>query len=354
MLLQRESGLDRTTSRARRVVQSIGVLAVLVACTGLLGVEARAQEPEGRRMQELRQENAMLRDQLAVLRRELDQLRREVERVQVDIAPEPPRPDAGVPFLKELPRVGRLFDRSGRAEAEEMIEEAPMEDVGDIVETEEAIADPVLQDSEVIDPLVGGRLGAGRSDHYRVREGDTLAKIARRISADSSQGTIARLLEMNPELDAARLRIGQLLNTQGIAREPEPAPRLPPSGRPSPQRDQQRRAGTHSDSELVSLVELATRVVDLDGELELAMARLSDVKSLVDAGREQTITLREAELRVQSSKRKRDLIRSIVDGEIERLQAELTRLRVLAEHGVVSSSELGPLEHRLALLTRIR
>ena len=353
MLLQRESGLERTTSRARRVVQSFGVIALLVACTGFLGVEARAQEPEGRRMQELRQENAMLRDQLAVLRAELDKLRRAVERVQVDIAPEPPRPlpDERVPLLSDLLRLGRLFDRSGRAEVEELTEEVPMEEVAEeaVMEEfaefraiEEVLEEPTLQDTAVIDPLVGGRSGARWSEQYRVRAGDSLAKIAQRFGGTADVATIARLMELNPDLDPERLRVGQLLNTQGLGRRAEPTP---------PRAEQ--RAGGGSDSDLVALVELATRVVDLDGELELALARVADVKDLVDAGREQTITLREAELRVHTSKRKRDLIRSIVDSEIERLEAELARLRVLAEHGVVSSSELGPRERRLDLLRRI-
>ena len=57
--------------------------------------------------------------------------------------------------------------------------------------------------------------GDGTNEHltpgkeYRVRSGDSLAKIARDASTYAGQISVQDILEANPEMDSAALRIGQ-------------------------------------------------------------------------------------------------------------------------------------------------
>lgn len=313
MLLSREGPLSVSQSPLRRCVQTLAAAALAAGCAGWLGVApARAQEPAGRA--EVEQQARELRDEIARLKQQLAELRRELAQQGDGIL--------GTQLTEEeLDAV-----RTGR---------------------------------------YGGGLpvdGQGRT-FYTVKSGDSLDSIARTVYGSSRHAK--KILQANPGLDAQRLRIGSRLYVTGTRRDPlaqDPPARfdsgtVPPGGAAPVPRDPDGEAGAKAatsyatdgagDRPLSELADLVTRFIELRGQVRIAELRLR--KGFADET-ERSIAAVELETRQQQL----HAIQSLLDGELERMQDELTRLRMLHERGYVTAAEVDRLEQRVKFLRSAR
>ncbi len=328
MLLQRQGRLSPSPSRARRALHTL-VAATLVAAAGsLFGVPLAAQDPKPA--------PAELRDQNERLRAELDLLRAELGELRVQL-------NQGAKGPTEL-RVTELLHEKGFGSA------------SDLAATE-----------------------ALRT--YRVREGDSLESIARR---ELGGATRAQLMQHNPGVEWTRLKVGQNLvlppragsanslvpppeNSSSDARNQQPndlesgiqkvakalefamegrPPRTIPvlqdipvtttrffqadeNGLPSRAVDlvpvdlaPSERTTTTTEA----IADLASRYLDLQGEIEIAEATASIAQDLYAAGRSSTMEAKRATLQVATLKRKFAIVQRLLDGEIQATESELVWL----------------------------
>jgi beta-lactamase regulating signal transducer with metallopeptidase domain len=250
MLLQRQGHLSTSITPARRLFQALSTMALVATAAGFFGSTPRAQEPEGPAAS-LRNENEVLRRTIVELRTEVQAMRRRVE----ELAEVPPRAVSAPPVgLPGLPPTAAIAPVSGTV-APPCAPDAP---------SATAPAAPVERE------LV-----------YVVQKGDTLQSIARRCVT-----TPDRIARCNPDLDPARLRVGERIRVvtgdpmpavtppPGVLQEPTVAARDPrgrpvmldsPDLQPVPEHDP-------LDHGAASVFVLTTQVVELSGAVELARA----------------------------------------------------------------------------------
>lgn len=102
--------------------------------------------------------------------------------------------------------------------------------------------------------------------------------------------------------------------------------------------------------DLAALVDLATRLVDLDAEARLAEAELATTGPLVDSGRAPVQDKLRVQLRLESAQRKQKIVRAIVADEMAATESEIARSKALVEKGLAPGGDLQRLERRLRLL----
>jgi len=233
MLLQRERPLSHRTSRTRLLLRTCATVAAVVVTAGFFGAPPLpAQEPSPPASRALRRENETLRTTIQDLQQEIRSLRAQVEAIAAEaqgqatspsavppmrppaafpdallapVAPNapglPPAPAApsvadttpGVPVLSDLPVIGNMF-RTAPA----MPGQGPS---------------PTNTDRARVNVV-----------EYQVQKGDTLRRIVRNTNGTSDPATEARVLELNPELDPQRMKVGQTVLVPSPASSRTPAP----------------------------------------------------------------------------------------------------------------------------------
>ncbi len=312
MLLQRRGRLSPAPSRARRALHALAACTLVAAAGSLFGVPLAAQDPTPAPA-ELREQNQRLRAELDALRAELQALRATL--LQGDST-------NLVGSLTSDPRLHEEFLRRLHGTS-----------------------------FGVADAPAGAPLDAART--YQVRQGDSLSSIAKRELGDAARA--AEIQQANQGVDLSHLRVGQKLQLPGRA-SPEAPPQDPskatadqpaaagvpvlrdiplmrnlfvdtdgdglpdqsaPPSKPVPTERQP--AGASAEA----TADLATRCLDLQGELELAAATAGEIQQLAAAGRVSTVEARKATVHLNTLKRKQEIVQRLIRGEIEATQSEL-------------------------------
>ncbi|MFH0946906.1 MAG: M56 family metallopeptidase [Planctomycetota bacterium] len=300
MLMRSKSQLAVRCNRAGRIALCCGTALSVLLVTSLLGAEPPAQD-KGALQQEIQQ----LQDQNHRLRAELDEMRQQLTQLGANLAASPNVPE--VPSF------------------------------------------------EVV-----------------VKEGDTLASIWREHFGNEVD--MRRLRRLNPGVEPERLAVGQVILLpdrdperapgvfhQGLPSRPRQAPEIrPDSPLPAPEaRPESTPIGSVASPEILDLV---TRMIDLEGEIQIAELELNQGESAHEASVLSERELTGRRLRLASLTRKHELLRGIALAELEvarsglgSIDARVARSRQLVEVGFITEGDLNrEVMQRTALEARIR
>lgn len=179
--------------------------------------------------------------------------------------------------------------------------------------------------------------GVSQERAYTVKEGDSLARIARSELGDEAR--VDGILRLNPGLDAKRLAVGQT-----ILLPVAPKPQLDPNATPSPVAPAPTSRALVADgsglpSQAVNLTpppeqaatvtsteataDLTTRSLDLQGELEVAEAEAAELRKLAEAGQVPALDAKRAAIHLATLRKKKELLARLVAGEILATESEL-------------------------------
>lgn len=302
MLLQREGSLSTSISLRRTASQSFAALALVVASSGLFGVNATAQESAATREAELRNTIEALRADLAILRAQLESMQAERSPVSDPLT-------APVPAFPVSPY--------GSAPTKK---EVAVDDYYSYLRRRGAVA------TEPAPQAVG-------SDG-QVRVGDELFQYSLRKTPPPGS---------TPQPPVP-----------GAYQDEMPAlpgePNLPVASSPFFSPTNPAPAGGGADSRTTTATaDLASRYVDLLGELELAEATVEDSKRLHTAGLMPPTDARRAEINVRTLKRKLAMVDKLLTGEIAATEADIAWLA--AEQERVAPHERGRVQAQLQRAT---
>lgn len=217
MMLQRDEAISRSHSPLSRWTRTASTLLLITLCAGTFGVEdAVAQSP--------RQDQ--VRTQVRELKAELNRLRSEISALRES--------EKSSPFRHI--KFGRLNVDTG--EFEEM-PAPPADPAAPSTPGNLGLSrpfDPARPPSAAVPaPIAPPRAETERRTLYKVKAGDTLAKIAKEHMG-SSRG-VSEILRRNPDIEPNRLRVGQQLTIPVRTPRTRPLTRkndqiLPPMRRP--------------------------------------------------------------------------------------------------------------------------
>ncbi len=200
MILQRENVLKKSMSVSRRAGQALGVSALLAVAAASFGVErVVAQDPGAARE---------LRAEVNRLRAENEKLRELLENAVTKADPEGSGDARGA--LWQLVHGGAISSAAA-----------------DLLAS--AARDDLLAHSAADELLAGAMSEAVKLVRYTVKEGDTLASIARTFYAD--EAGLDRIRRLNPGLDPRQLVVGTAIV---VAADPESSPGDPAASGESP------------------------------------------------------------------------------------------------------------------------
>lgn len=311
MLLSRQTPLSRSVPLRRRFADAVGALTMVTIAAGFCGV-GRAQAPPTSQSREA----ADLQQTVRELRAEVEALRRQLESRQLES-----RDSEGlISRLVQDEAVGRILNdavRAGRT--------AP--DSGSVVVGPGA---EVLHYSSTLDR-------SSQPSTYTVREGDSLATIARKHLGDPR--AVDRLLACNPDLvDPRALRVGQEIalpprtaTAPTDAGSPVPEADVPPSPRPA--------GGAVADRSLTDLLNVVTRCIELRGQVELAefeLAHLSDLDAQAVVDRH---AVRVAQIKLTTLQQQVQLTERLLKSELASAKGELERLEKLRAAGMLADGD---------------
>lgn len=354
MILQRENVLKKSMSVSRRVGQALGVSALLAVAAASFGVErVVAQDPGAARE---------LRAEVDRLRAENEKLRELLENAVTKANPEGPGAARGV--------LGQLLHGAAvsTAEAVRLVHYTVKEGdtLASIARTFYADAagldrirrlNPGLDPRQLVvgtaivvaadpeyspgDPAANGESPAdpGERVTYRVREGDSLHRIANQFFKD--RDGVDRLRRLNPGLDPDRLRVGQVIVIAGdpaaVAESEVPSGAIDPAQpRPEPAGS----LGSTRGRALDDVARVVTRCIELRGEVRIAEIELARAERGKQNGVVDPFDLEIARIRLDTSKAQLDAITNMLETELEVAQAELERLQALADAGAIGRHEV--------------
>ncbi len=291
MLLQRDRALSPIPSTRARKGLDLAAVALVALCGATFGVvPAVAQQDPPPRPQEPYDEAARLRQEVQRLRDEIDRLKAQMR--------------DGAPAKGRAPAPG-------------------------------AVDQPVPIEIRPGD------------DRHVVRAGDTLEAIARQAYGELRAEYLEALRRANPGLDPRQLRPGQEIVLPPVQAAPRSAfpmrlpvddvPAAPRAGgvdlRPGSAGIGHTTSITREKAGTGDLLELATRVIQLRAEVELAQTTVAHRKPLFEAGQVSAPELREAEIRLRTAKETLAMAQRLVAMEREDAEAALRALPALgAEH----------------------
>ena len=361
MLLQRQGPLSTSSSRLRRAAQSFAMSCLVVAAASLFGVPALAQDP----VPTLRQQNTELRQTIELLRGELAELR-----AQIGTLRETPPPTAPVPVPGSLDQL--LGGRPAQADRNEssLPQDAPtlQEPGGGRLFGVMSTGVPVLSQVPLLNNLFGARTDGLATEPapvptrpYTIQKGDSLARIADRELGDASR--LDQIKSLNPELDMAHVRVGQVLQLPTLNVEPTDHAALPGSGgdgiampEPLPSANLPVNPGgglapvptplpPATPSSVTALADLTSRYLDLQGELEVQRIAVDEAKALAQAGQMPQREAARAAVQLRTLERKLAIASRLIDGEIAASEAELQWLQ--ARRGESSPTDVLQLEMQM-------
>lgn len=228
------------------------------------------------------------------------------------------------------------------------------------------------------------RLAGKRLVWVRVKPGDTWASLVRRQGGDADDVQAVRLFnerlsrKLQPQalvlVPARRPVPGHVPEIMAVSPEPpdrsRPGPGLPGSTEPGPL-PRSVRAGAAAPTRTGSAVEparpasprarilgqdvleLVTRSIDLDAELRVAQSAYESLRNLEKAGTAGKDELLGAEIRLQTTQRKRALVLEMIRAEIEASEVELKQLLALRGRGMAghgTRAAIVRLESRIRIL----
>ncbi len=305
MLLRREGPLSRSVPWHRRAGSALGALVLVTAAAATCGV-ARAQEPA---------EVASLRAEIARLKEVVASLEAEVARLQGQPGAAPP----------------------GEAGAEAPPSPSPSPSLARLLESRD----------------------------YTVQVGDTLENIARRFTGKA--GNAAAILELNPGLDAARLRVGQtikvmlraggdrgkaearvheLLQERGFQQASQ-------ASTPPPPVDGGESLGWTRG--VRAQMDVITHFLELKGAVEVAEAEFEALKERADKGTEDARSVRVALIKLKTLQRQFDVSRELLRGDLDNAKHDIQTRQSLFNAGRMSAAEarLGELENYIRALEHV-
>lgn len=299
MMLQRTRSLSPALTRRQRLLPSVAAVALVSLSAGLFGVErAVAQDPGTR--QELRAEVETLRATIRDLRAELAVLRGRL------------RASDPLPLDRTL-----SIDRSTRGAS----------------------------------PPRPSQNTAGQpapSSLYRVRDGDSLASIAAQVFGSSKH--VDRLMRLNPGVAADKLHTGQLLRIKApppVAADEADAPAPPPPAINSRSRARPSMPRGVQDDGASALATLISQAIELRGKVEIQEIELKYVSIEAEAGISRQKAVAIAKVRLDTTKRQLQAIRSVLEGELRSAKLALEYSQKLAKKGFVSASEVQASKNRV-------
>ncbi|HEX6813516.1 MAG TPA: M56 family metallopeptidase, partial [Planctomycetota bacterium] len=341
MLLQRRGSLSSPPSLRSRAMHALAALCFVGTVASLFGAPAAAQDPPDAAR---RQRESELLDTIAALRAEIRELRTLVQTHNAEpVAPA----RTPTPPLEAT----RLFGEMQRADAyRALLDQQP----GDSSEA-------------------ARRRLMSKAEHYVVKNGDSLERIAKRELGDASR--MDEIRRLNPEIDPERLRVGQTLLLPGDAlllkllgrtkdstvdsdllqdmarstaketgdrfgQGPGAAPAgepPPPSGSLQPgdlftyparpgQNVPRPAAADTAPSPANATEELTSRYLDLLAGIEVAEAVADDSKKLSEAGLRPQLEARKDAVNLRTLKKKFAIVERLLDGEIAATEAEIAWL----------------------------
>lgn len=193
----------------------------------------------------------------------------------------------------------------------------------------------------------------------QVSRGATLQSIARSFGTDEQA-----LIALNPELRAGQLRPGMtlLVPSGGRGAEAERV-RVPTEGewhriaRPAPAAAPRSVAWPRASQD--PTVDLATRLIEARGELDIAKRELGLMTQRFEAGRMDQLELVRVQARAETAKRKLEVIAAVVKAEIVAADSELAAVRSQWEKSGSDSdalmwkSSIVRLENRIKILASV-
>ena len=308
MLLQREGRLIPSSSRLRRTAQAVAALLCVSVAASVLGVPLRAQDPTP---------ESALRQQNDKLRAELDALRAE---------------------LRDLQSSLQLLNRDGKAPAVGGVS------IGDTSPVNLEALLRVQKAQWETDRRTAQENAAPRS--YTVQKGDSVRTIAKQLLGSADR--VDELMAANPGIDPTRLRVGQnvLLPAKPALPREAPTSQTEPNAVQDPQpegvpvlkdiplinnlfRDNANGNATSNGNRTApattaeATADLATRFLDLQGELEVAEVTAAEQDTLAKAGRAMLSEAKRAASRRDTLQKKLAIVRCLIDGEIQATESEL-------------------------------
>ena len=308
MLLQREGRLIPSSSRLRRTAQAVAALLCVSVAASVLGVPLRAQDPTP---------ESALQQQNDKLRAELDALRAE---------------------LRDLQSSLQLLNRDGKAPAVGGVS------IGDTSPVNLEALLRVQKAQWETDRRTAQENAAPRS--YTVQKGDSVRTIAKQLLGSADR--VDELMAANPGIDPTRLRVGQnvLLPAKPALPREAPTSQTEPNAVQDPQpegvpvlkdiplinnlfRDNANGNATSNGNRTApattaeATADLATRFLDLQGELEVAEVTAAEQDTLAKAGRAMLSEAKRAASRRDTLQKKLAIVRRLIDGEIQATQSEL-------------------------------
>jgi beta-lactamase regulating signal transducer with metallopeptidase domain len=287
MLLQRDGRLSPGAGRRPRLVQACASFALVAAAATLFGVPAPAQDPEGRAQ---RKQEAALRAEIDVLRAELEALRKLLH----DRAAAGPSTD--VVSTDPTPAAPDLF---------ELLQPKPKRPTAVTATPAPTDIAPVEEPPPPDAPAPPGTPSPTP---------DAFAPLLLEVARQAPNG-----VEYRAFLDL----LAQRPTTAPAPTDPTdvflPGPDGLPSHRvslPAPER-------TATVPTTEAIVDLASRALDAQGDLELAETEAAEKRRLADAGHLQPLEARRAEVRARVLQRKLGILHRLIEGEIEATASEM-------------------------------
>jgi beta-lactamase regulating signal transducer with metallopeptidase domain len=354
--------LHRTTpwssSIVRRIAQASTMAALATASVGFFGVApASGQDPA--RANDLRVENRQLQDEIAQLRASIAALRERLAqapttangRVSTGSSVVGPATTSDGEVVRALRAGSADATNPDPQQASSMIQllraqnDAPAQPVGSNVPVTSSVS--VSGPAGASEPVSVVRSLTSAQEPVKPPIQDP-ANTAGNPTADPARQLSQREIEM---IQALMLRQrAQAADPVRVGQESAPtgtgvmAP-LDPFARPKPAGQG---AGRGGDS--MSMLELASRAIQLRGEVEIASADADRLTQLVAAGAVDTREVRAAQVKLQVAKQTLVVAQRLVEAEIEAATDEVKELK--AAIGKAQGEEVQPLERRLRLVSR--
>jgi beta-lactamase regulating signal transducer with metallopeptidase domain len=311
MLLQRETPLSPSPSRARTLAQVAFTAALVAGSAGFFGAPLPAQDPDTARR------TAALRDTIQSLQKEIEDLRAALQAMRDQRADEN--------AAKSPAKRGAAEPRNPPPPQDPF---APVR-LPDKAPTNDPAADPYRANYEkyvrdLADQNTNQNVDPAAKRDYVVQQGDTLAKILHdkgyRPDDPRYADALKTLYLANPDLVAAQLRVGQKVALPGTP--DAPVENLFDALKNNPHGSDPLLGGSSSRG----LAELTTRYLDLQGEVESAAIEAQELKQLTEAGAMSTREARQAQVRAVTAKKKFAVVEKLLLGEIESTKAEIAWL----------------------------
>ena len=208
--------------------------------------------------------------------------------------------------------------------------------------------------SAVIDPRLPVDRGPGVE--VVVQKGDTLEGIV--LDRTQASVDLAEVMRWNPGIDPARLKPGQRIRLPYVPPEvqAEPAKPLEPTVPAHRSASLGKRLTAMDDAPILGSASLAlvTQLIDLMGDLEVALGTFADRKALHSQGAITDAELLATQIRFETTQKKCDLFRRLFEAELESAERslatcsqELGRAVQLSKEGYVHEQEVRAAEDRL-------